>query len=138
MVNTKFSVAIHILSLITYFPKNQLTSEFIASSVNTNPVVVRRISSLLKKAGLIEVRAGITGSTLTKEPAEISLFDVYKAVQQQDSLFNIHEMPNLDCPVGGKIQSALDFTFVEVQKTMEDELKNRSLKDVINHFTPAK
>lgn len=74
------------------------------------------------------------GASLKKDPADISLLEVYRAVQKQDELFAIHENPNPNCPVGKRIQNALDETFESVQKAMEDELASKSLKDVMNHL----
>lgn len=135
MINTRLSVAIHILTLVASNPNEPLTSEFIAGSVNTNPVVIRRMSSLLKKADILTSRPGVPGSALKKDPSEISLLEVYKAVQVQDDLFAIHEKPNPNCPVGGNIQATLDETFNSIQQAMENELKNKSLKDVIDHLS---
>lgn len=135
MINTRLSVAIHILALIASNPNEQLTSEYIASSVNTNPVVIRRLSGMLKKANIIHSRAGISGSTLTRDPSEISLLDIYKAIQTQEELFSIHEKPNPQCPVGSKIQNTLDATFESVQNAMERELASKSLKDILEHLS---
>lgn len=135
MINTRLAVAIHILALIASNPQSQPTSELIASSVNTNPVVVRRISSLLKKAGILTSRPGVPGAALKKEPSEISLLEIYKAVQVHDELFAIHEKPNPNCSVGKNIQATLDTTFDSVQKAMEKELKNKSLKDILEHLS---
>ncbi|PJZ02000.1 Rrf2 family transcriptional regulator [Bacillus vallismortis] len=132
MINSRLAVAIHILSLISMDEKE--SSETIAGSVNTNPVVVRRMISMLKKADILTARAGVPGASLKKDPADISLLDVYRAVQKQDELFAVHENPNPNCPVGRKIQNALDETFESVQKAMENELASKSLKDVMNHL----
>lgn len=132
MINTRLSVAIHILSLIATNPK--LSSDVIASSVTTNPVVIRRISGELKKAGLLTSRAGVSGFSLTKDPKEITLLDIYRAVHLEKDLFPIHDKPNPDCPVGKKIQETLDTTFESVQLAMERELNSKTLQDVMNHL----
>ncbi|MEC1259290.1 Rrf2 family transcriptional regulator [Bacillus swezeyi] len=132
MVNTRLSVAIHILSLIASNPRE--SSEMIAGSVNTNPVVIRRMISQLKKADILTSRPGVAGASLKRDPADISLLDIYRAVQQQEELFAIHEKPNLNCPVGKQIQSTLDQTFLSVQQAMERELASKSLKDVLTHL----
>ncbi|GIN88117.1 putative HTH-type transcriptional regulator YwnA [Heyndrickxia sporothermodurans] len=135
MVNSRFAVAIHILSLIaTTKDRDQLTSDWIASSVNTNPVVIRRISGMLRKAGILESKPGIAGSILTKAPSQITLLEVYKAVQPQEDLFSLHEKPNPECPVGKKIQSTLDDVFHSVQSAMESKLADQSLQDVLDHL----
>lgn len=139
MVNSRFSVAIHILSLIaTVKDKSLLTSDFIAGSVNTNPVVIRRISSTLKKAGLIQSSPGIAGYALMKEPQQINLLDVYHAVQKRESLFAIHEHPNPECSVGQRIESTLDDVFSTVQTAMEVTLKNKTLQDIIEQLRSEK
>lgn len=130
MINTRLSVAIHILALIFINPK--MSSDQIADSVTTNPVVIRRISSDLKKAGLISSRAGVSGSSLTRDPDKITLLDIYKAIHIERELFSIHNKPNPNCPVGKKIQKTLDITFNSVQTAMEDELSNKTLQGVID------
>lgn len=138
MVNSRFSVAIHILSLIASTKDNGLlTSDFIASSVNTNPVVIRRISGQLKKAGLIQTKSGVSGYALTKTPVEVNLLDVYQAVQAPSELFAIHEHPNPNCSVGKQIEHTLDTIFSSVQQVVERELKNRTLEDVIQQIFSA-
>ncbi|OAH57385.1 MULTISPECIES: Rrf2 family transcriptional regulator [Bacillaceae] len=134
MMNSRLAVAIHIMVLVASNSRELLSSDMIASSVNTNPVVIRRMSGMLKKAGLLTSRAGITGSELTKDPADISLLDIFKAVEPKDELFAVHEKTNPNCEVGKNIQSTLDVTFDRVQQAMENELANQSLKDVMNHL----
>lgn len=81
MVNSRFSVAIHILSLIaTTSDKSILTSDFIAGSVNTNPVVVRRMIGVLKKAGLLSSHSGMAGYELLVEPKDLTLLAIYQAI----------------------------------------------------------
>lgn len=135
MVNSRFSVAIHILSLIASTKdSHSLTSEFIASSVNTNPVVIRRISSLLKKAGLITSQAGVSGYKLLISPKDITLYDIYRSVQAPDDLFAIHDNPNPNCAVGKQIQSTLDDVFHSIQEAMESKLQEETLQDVLDHL----
>ena len=135
MVNSRFAVAIHILSLIaTTSDKALLTSDFIAGSVNTNPVVVRRISSLLKKAGLISSRKGISGYELTKKPEDISLYDIYRAVEEPEELFAIHQAPNLACSVGRQIGTTLTDVFGSVQQAMENELRSQTLQSILDRL----
>jgi DNA-binding IscR family transcriptional regulator len=134
MKNSRLAVAIHILTLVGSNSHNPISSELMAGSINTNPVVVRRLSSLLKKAGLISSQVGVPGSTLTKDPSDISLLDVYHAIEDKTELFAIHDKPNPNCPVGKKIQATLDLTFDSVQQAMENELASKTLKDVMDHL----
>ncbi len=134
MINSRFAVAIHILALVAAGPREQVTSEFIAGSVNTNPVVIRRISSMLRKAGLLQSNVGMPGSVLTRDPRDISLLEVYHAVQSRDDLFSIHENTNPNCTVGKNIQHTLEESFHRAQLAMENELAKQSLHDIIKHL----
>lgn len=133
MINTRFSVAVHILALAASMPREKLTSEYIAGSVNTNPVVIRRIGSMLKKAGLLESQAGIRGFALAAQPEVITLLDIYQAVQkEEEALFGVHPSPNPRCAVGQNIQGALNTAFGSAQHAMEQELAGISLKNIMN------
>ncbi|MBF4501551.1 Rrf2 family transcriptional regulator [Savagea sp. SN6] len=132
MINTRFSVAIHIISLIASNPNEQMSSEWIAGSVNTNPVVIRRIIGLLKKANIVRTSQGVAGVELVKCPSETTLLEIYNAVIHQDELFSVHEKPNVACPVGRNIQKALDVTFGEAQEAMEKVLAGKTVSDIID------
>lgn len=133
-MSTKLSVAIHILSLIDLGPADQVNSEWIAASVNTNPVVVRRLMSKLKKAKLIHTSRGATQTYLLRKPEEITLYDVYEAVELEREVFNIHQNPNPNCLVGSTIQAALETQYDKVQHSMENELRQIYLSDVIQEI----
>ncbi|MDQ6417985.1 Rrf2 family transcriptional regulator [Paenibacillus sp. LHD-117] len=135
-ISMRFSMAIHILSLIALYP-NELTGDFIAGSVNTNPVVIRRIMGMLKKAGLLDVRPGVGGAKLRKTPEEISLLDVYRAVNVigENQLFRVHEDSNIRCRVGRNIESALQSELNEVQSAMEQRLAQTTLSQLIVNFS---
>jgi DNA-binding IscR family transcriptional regulator len=134
-ISTRFSIAVHVLALISV-SSSDCTSDFIAGSVNTNPVIVRRILGMLKKAGLVEVRPGVGGATLLKPPEEISLLDVYRAVEATEAggLFRFHDEPNLQCPVGRNIESALRSEMTEAQLAMEHRLAQVSLSQLTAKF----
>ncbi len=132
-ISSRFAVGIHILALIEINKDGVSSSEFLAGSVNTNPAVIRKIMGMLKKAGLIEVHPGIAGAKLSKELYDITLLDVYKAVNvvQDKELFNVHENPNLECPVGRNIQNTIGPLFSTAQLAMENVLGNVTLEDVV-------
>ncbi|MBD8006730.1 Rrf2 family transcriptional regulator [Bacillus norwichensis] len=136
-ISSRFAVGIHILTLIELNKEGTSSSEFLSSSVNTNPAVIRRIMSMLKKAGLIEVSPGIAGAKLAKELSDITLFDVYKAVNvvHDKGLFSIHDNPNPDCLVGKNIQKTIEPLFFTAQSAMEKVLKNVTLNDVVKDVT---
>ena len=133
-ISSKFSVAIHILSLIELDETKRASSDYIAKSVQTNPVVIRKIMGLLKKAGLLETQAGVAGATLAKPIDDITLLDVYSAVDvvKENGLFSIHDGTNLDCIVGRNIQQTVEPIFIAAQFAMEKVLANVSMKDVLD------
>ncbi|MGE7093611.1 Rrf2 family transcriptional regulator [Lysinibacillus sp. NPDC048646] len=135
MVNSRFSVAIHILSLIaTTSDKSQLTSDYMAGSVNTNPVVVRRMIGVLKKAGLLSSQSGLAGYDLLVEPKDLSLLTIYHAIDGPEQLFAIHDEPNPDCSVGRKIQRTLEGVYTSVWDAMEEQLQAQTLQDVLDQL----
>lgn len=132
-ISTRFAVAIHILSVLEMNKTGISTSEYIAESVNTNPVVIRRITGMLSKAGLVEVRPGVAGAKLKGEAEEISLLDIYRAVHvvQENNLFAVHEQPNEKCPVGKHIHDAMVPVFSLAQHAMESVLQKVTLQDIV-------
>lgn len=138
-ISSRFSVAIHMLSLVAYSPQDVISSDFLARSVNTNPAVIRKIMAMLKKAELIQVRPGVAGMTLTKAPKHISLFEIYEAVAvvETNELFGMHDQPNPDCPVGQHIQATIEPIFIAAQTAMERVLADVTLADVITEIEQA-
>ena len=135
-ISSRFSVAVHILSILSIEKDNLCTSEWIAGSVNTNPVVIRRVTGMLKRAGLVNVNSGSGGSYLLKSIENITLLDIYKAVEvvEEGKLFQIHEEPNAKCPIGANIQSVLEIILFRAQDAMEDVLKNVTMKDIVGNL----
>ncbi|MCM3269658.1 Rrf2 family transcriptional regulator [Paenibacillus elgii] len=131
-ISSRFSIAVHMLTLINVRTDHQLTSEQIADSVNTNAVIIRQISSLLKKAGLIEVKRGTGGAYLLKEPSRISLYDIFNAVDvlHDDGLFHTHENQNPMCWVGSNINEILGIFLLKAQHAMEEILRDVSLGEI--------
>lgn len=133
-ISTKLSVAVHILALLEMSSAASETSEHIAASVNTNPVVIRRIMSQLKKAGLIASKPGTKTNRVIKPTTEITLDEVYHAVEGDRDVFNIHKNPHPDCIVGGNIQHVLEEEFAKVQKQMEASLATITLAQVVTEL----
>jgi Rrf2 family protein len=129
--SSRFVVAAHALAMLAY-DKEALTSEYIAGSVNTNPVVVRRILSMLARAGLVITQEGAGGGVrLAKPPEQIDLQAVYHAVES-DSVFALHpQEPNPDCPVGRTIQSALEPTLDAAEKSLLDSLGKTTVAEIV-------
>ena len=136
-ISVRFTAAVHTLLCILYFEKDyRVTSDFIAASTNMNPVIIRKILGKMHKAGLVETRVGVGGSTLLKSADKITLLDIYKTVSDESdderSVFNFHANPNNTCPVGSKIHAALDKSLENAQKALEAELEKTSLSDLEN------
>ncbi|OWA35599.1 transcriptional regulator [Saccharibacillus sp. O16] len=131
-ISTKFPVAVHTLILLSVSPPGTATSEMIASSVNTNPVVIRRITGMLGRAGLVEARAGVAGARLRKPLADITLLEVYQAVNGmgEGELFAVHDSPNPNCEVGRNIQAAMNPIFIAAQRALEQVLEQTTVADV--------
>ncbi|KDN58661.1 Rrf2 family transcriptional regulator [Exiguobacterium sp. AB2] len=132
-ISSRFAVGIHILTLIEFNKDGVTSSDYLAGSVNTNPALIRKIMAMLKKADLIEVKPGVAGAKLTKELTEISLYDVYQAVNvvEENELFSIHDNPNPACPVGQHIQTTIEPIFIHAQSAMESVLKHVKLADIV-------
>ena len=134
-ISSRFTIAVHILICIETFKNDyKITSDFLASSVNVNAVVIRRLLQQLKKAGIINVKRGSGGAEMAKSPEEITLLDIYNAVEcvEEGRLFHFHENPSQECPVGKNIHAVLDVRFEEIQKAMEREMRSISIQDIIN------
>lgn len=132
-ISSRFTIAIHMLACMDVFKEEyKVTSDFLASSINVNPVIIRKILSQLKDAGLIEVKRGPGGAVIAKPLDEITFFDVYQSVDciEENTLFHFHENPSPDCPVGRNIHNILDDKLVRIQEAMEQELKSITLADM--------
>lgn len=132
-ISSRFTIAIHMFSCINTFENDRkVTSDFLASSVEVNPVVIRRILLQLKSAGLVNVQRGTGGTTIARPLEEITFLDIYRAVEcvEDGELFHFHEKPNIECPVGRNIHHVLDEKLERVQRAMEQELASITLADV--------
>ncbi|MGQ5708877.1 Rrf2 family transcriptional regulator [Lactobacillus sp. PSON] len=132
-VSTRFSDSIHLLAFIHIFQgKVSLTSDNIASSIETSPVMVRRLMGELKKAKLLETRHGAADPKITKPLNEISLLDIYLAVEKDKPLFEIDYNTNPKCPVGGNIQSTLEEFYSQAEIAAKAKLNQTKLSDVVD------
>lgn len=131
-MDTKFSVALHVLTMLSESGA-ELSSSELAQSVRTNASYIRKVLRLLKNKGLITSQQGRSGYVLTKDPAELSLLEVYLATQETEhiTLFALHKNPNAKCPVGRNIEKAVTPIFETVEYQLEADLAQKSLADVI-------
>ena len=139
MVATRFAVAIHILLLLACRQRGgPATSQYIADSVNTNPVVVRRITGQLARAGLVRVRRGPGGAELTRPPEQITLADIWTAMNtgRPGTLLPVHATPNLCCPVGREVHAVLGDAFATVERAMLESLGGTTLAGLMGRLQP--
>ena len=130
-MSTRFAVAVHILAVLRFHQGSPVSSELIASSVNTNPVVVRRILSQLKKAGLVDAQLGSGGGfTLAGDPGEIDLEQVFRAVEDGWSIPTHREPPSCECPVGRNVLPVLERITERASQAMLAELAGVTIEDV--------
>lgn len=133
--NSRLTVAVHALAWMALAKRKGravLTSEQIAASVNTNPVIIRRCLGDLRRAGLVGVRRGAgAGWSLARAAEEITLLEVHDAVGQEPPFGLHHAEPNLECPVGRGIRPALSQLYGEIDKAMRRELALVSVADVL-------
>ena len=133
-ITSKFTVAVHILTCIDIFDgQMRVTSDFLSGSTGVNSVIVRNVLGQLRNAGIVETRQGSGGAHLAKALDEITLYDIYKAVDcvDDEGLFHFHENPNVECPVGRNIHKAMDGRLATAQAALENELKSTTLAQVV-------
>lgn len=133
--SSRFTIAVHTLLCIKQFDGvYRTTSKFLAGSVNVNPVIIRKTLGQLKAAGLITVEAGVGGATLAKEPKEITLLDVFNAVEEHEELFHFHEHPNPECPVGKSVHTVLDSKIAGIRLAMESSMQQVTLQMLLDEL----
>lgn len=135
MSNSRMTVAVHILSYLVFASGKRpdlVTSEQIARSVRTNPVVIRRLLGLLRESGLVRSKRGANaGWTLARSPKAITLLDVYNAVHD-DSLFGLHASPpNPQCPIGRGLPGTLRKVYGSLEGELRRQLARTSVDEVL-------
>ena len=132
-VSGRFTIAIQMLTCISVFSEEEVvTSEFLASSVNVNPVIIRKIMQQLKAADIVTVRRGQGGAFLSRDASKITLEDVFNAVEslEDGQLFHFHDYPNPNDSVGRNIHAVLDARLERIQNAMEQEMRSMSIADL--------
>ena len=131
-ISSRLAISIHtILAINAFCGKCKITSEFLATSINIHPVVIRKILSQLNTAGLTQIASPKVGITMNKSLDEITIYDLYIAVDCADeNLFNFHSNPNSNCPIGKNIHKVLDCHFDEIQKNFESMLSDVKLSSL--------
>lgn len=134
-MDTKFSVAVHVLILISESP-DPLNSDQMAGSVGTNASYIRKILALLKKSGMIDSHRGVSGYSLTTTPEQITLLRIYQAVTEETKihLLDIHQNSNDKCVVGRHIGPVLTGMFEDMEEAFARLLSQKTLADCITEI----
>jgi Rrf2 family protein len=135
--NSRLAVATHLLTVLAYAdrkpsPCGPVSSETLAHSVNTNPIVVRKLLGSLREAGLVICHAGRHGgATLARPPEKITLFDVWRAVDEPNVFGFSRHPPDARCPVGSCVNALLADVFEGVETSLGDELRKTRISDLL-------
>ena len=134
-ITSKFTAAVHILTCIEVFGgEMRVTIDFLSGSTGVNAVIVRNVLGQLREAGIVETRQGSGGAHIAKPTGEITLYDIYRAIECTDDtgLFRFHENPNAKCPVGRNIHKVMDSRLEAAQAALENELKLTTLAEIVS------
>ena len=132
MNNSRFAVAVHTLAVLAQHPEGPASSDLIAGSVNTNPVVIRRLIASLRRAGLVSAQAGRGGGfSLGREPRAITLLDIYRALEERE-LIPMHEGSNPRCPIAREISHVLQRHTASAERALEESLGRTTLQQILS------
>ncbi|EHQ28948.1 Rrf2 family transcriptional regulator [Mucilaginibacter paludis] len=135
MNNSRFSISVHILTLLASAEGGIVTSDYLAGSININPVLVRKELINLRKHNLVGSKEGKNGGAYLLKPAtEIRLSDVYEAVKQSPLLGQAKNTPNPACPVGRQINQHLDSLHADAERALVKQLNTTTLQQFVNLF----
>ena len=138
--NTQFPMAFHAMMMIANFKDTRMTSEMVARSVGCNAVTIRNIFGKLKRAGLLSVKTGTGGTSLARPAEEITLWDIYSAVETDsaEEIFKIHENASQLCPVGRRVRGMLTPCFENIVTAMQAELSCVTLAQMLEDLDTSK
>ena len=134
-ISMKCSIAVHCLIFIHEAKGiTKVTSKLLSESTGCNPVVIRNTVSSLKKAGLITVARGTGGAELCKEPSEITLYEIYSALEPDglSSLIGIHACKERKCPIAQNISTVLQKPYNQIEESIKKTMEGISLQSMID------
>jgi Rrf2 family protein len=133
--NTRVATAIQILCVIAYKGADGANSEIVAKSLRTNPVVVRRLLKSMEQQGLVEIRPGKDGGVqLRRAPDQITLDQIYKAVESQTVVFGLRPRGNPRCPVDSRMKDLLAPLFKAADNAVETTLRQTTLGSLVKEI----
>ena len=136
--SSRFAIAVHVLAVLAYQEGDLVTSAALAGSINTNPVIIRRLLLALQRARLVDTCKGAgAGSRLSRSPRRINLAEIYRAVEEAEPFSTPSRNPNAACPVGKCIRKVLDPVFASARSALERDLAKTTLADVMTTVKTA-
>lgn len=136
-LNTKCSIALHCLIFIAqYEEKVKVTSELLAKSTGCNSAAIRSILNALQKANIISVVRGVGGAHLQCIPSELTLWEVYHALEPEglEHFIGLHPNPSDHCPVGSRIESVLKKPYRKIGQAVKQQMENITLQQLLDHY----
>lgn len=136
-LNTKCSIALHCLIFIAqYEEKVKVTSELLAKSTGCNSAAIRSILNALQKANIISVVRGVGGAHLQCLPSELTLWEVYYALEPEglEHFIGLHPNPSDQCPVGSRIESVLKEPYRKIGQAVKQQMENITLQQLLDHY----
>ena len=136
-LNTKCSIAVHALILISEFGADQkVTSELLAKSIGCNSSAIRSILLTLQKTNIISVVRGIGGAHLEKDPADVTLWDIYSALEPEglEHMVGIHPNPSQLCPVGHHIEAVLSEPYSRIADAVKITMQQITLQQMLDRY----
>jgi Rrf2 family protein len=132
VVSSKLAVALHIVTALGYSEGVLVTSDRLAESVKTNPVVIRRILSELAQAGIVEARRGKSGgATLARAASSIRLIEVYRAVEAVASFCSPAKQGDPSCAVASCMPALIKELIQDVDHAIEERLGSYTVADLV-------
>ncbi len=135
MNNTRFATVLHMLAMLADNEGEWLSSDWIASSININPVMVRKELGVLQERGWVVSRKGKLGGSMLQKPASgISLADIYALVKNTEVLGRKNHHTNTQCPIGKDINKQLDELFFRTDGLVSGYLQEITLDAFVKRF----
>ena len=132
MANNRLSDLLQFLVYVAVHKDEACSSQRIASSLNSNASLVRQMLSQLRNAGIISVRQGKSGISINKDLNDLTMLDVYKAIDNQGDLFKVDANTSKTCNVGVAFPEVLQEHYHELQRQVEKQMSKISLQELVD------
>jgi DNA-binding IscR family transcriptional regulator len=138
-MNSRFSLAVHILCLLATMPEERVTSEFLAMSIGTNPVVIRRLMANLREAGLVTAKRAGGGGWMLERPAKLITLDLVRQAVTKDEALRMHKNePHPACVVGKGVRRVLGGVYERADAAVDRELNGITVAGILSSVLAEK